>query len=200
MLHCAAMSTAFCHAHKLIHPCWHGSQTVFGCCSSRSCCPAPFAWTSVRRSARMRRHGQVQLPARVGGSAPGVGPAGVPGGVPGRQPGPGAGRAARGHRLPARLPAERRQRLLRRAGALLRPSNPNTLAQARGALRMATDYLLACQLNDANGSFVAQARCSDPQTLTPWPRREARCAWPPTTCSPASWAMPTAPSSRRQAV
>ncbi|KAK9845258.1 hypothetical protein WJX81_001552 [Elliptochloris bilobata] len=30
------------------------------------------------------------------------------------------------------------------------------LAQAQGALRWATDYMLACQLDDANGSFVAQ--------------------------------------------
>ena len=47
------------------------------------------------------------------------------------------------------------------------------LAQAQGALRWATDYLLACQLNDANGSFVAQVRWA-PAFLAQLGRR----AWP----------------------
>ena len=94
------------------------TQTPCGYRGSHQCCPAPSTWTSSSRTAHMRRHGQVQLPAGVGGGAAGLGPAGVPGRVPGRQPGPGARRAARGHRLPARLPAGRRQRLLCRAGAL----------------------------------------------------------------------------------
>jgi len=53
------------------------------------------------------------------------------------------------------------------------------LATAQGALRWATDYMLACRLGDANGSFVAQV-AARPHRARPWGTRpqKARHAAP----------------------
>lgn len=42
------------------------------------------------------------------------------------------------------------------------------LATAQGALRWATDYMLACRLGDANGSFVAQVAARPHMARAPW--------------------------------
>ncbi len=44
------------------------------------------------------------------------------------------------------------------------------LAAAQGALRWATDYMLACRLGDANGSFVAQVAARARGARAPWAR------------------------------
>ncbi len=44
------------------------------------------------------------------------------------------------------------------------------LATAQGALRWATDYMLACRLGDANGSFVAQVAARPHRARAPGAR------------------------------